>query len=432
MKELLTCSITIGALLLTGFVIFWLGFTQGWFEEAVEVMNEGRSESAQSDSLLEKEMAVGPSTIEAIQSHAGVIEATMYSATGEGVAIAFLQLTVESVISEKEAKRLGEAYVGYHDYYTKQWERDRDAPTVATQYVVEISYPEGEGVVFRSAQSQPHQILWDSAGIQTAPQVAPEDVRGDIQGEPQSSPQDAPLKGPPDQSHVTLTPTNTPRPTLIPDSPAAFAEAATLRAARATTESEPGPPLDAQVTEYTREYKDRRYEAIVRAVVDSHRVVEPNLEIDWPDEPYNPPYMEWNEGEYLPWLRTKLDIKKTYYGNLPQGYELLAPEFAVNQALEVDKEYIIYIGRLHVSDTEFPDRTDVRHYNEEQLNALGGPGGHALMGRTWIIEGGTAWRITRDYVLSDDARTGLVAAKDNGESLSVAALEAAINAGLGN
>ena len=275
----------------------------------------------------------------------------------------------------------------------------------------------------------------DSAGIQTPQQVAPASVPGDTQGEPQGSPQDAPLEGPPDQSHVTLAPTSTPRPTLIPDSPAAFAEAERLRANRyggAAGQSEPA--LDAQVTEYTREHLGNRYEAIVRATVESHRVVEPNLEIDWPDAPQNPPYYvdPRNDEEYLSWRRTRLNIKKTYHGNLPQGYELLAPEFAVNQALEEGKEYVIYIGRLHVPDTEFPDRTDVLHYNEEQLNALGGAGGHALLGRTWIIDGDTAWRITREYVLSDDARTGLAAAKANGESLSVTALESAINAGLGN
>ena len=273
----------------------------------------------------------------------------------------------------------------------------------------------------------------DGAGIQSPPQAAPSSVQEDGQSQPQRSPQDAPLKGPPDQSHVTLTPTLTPYPTLIPDSPAAFAEAERLRAAAgAVGESEPA--LDAQVTEYTREYKDRRYEAIVRAVVDRHRVVEPNLDIDWPDEPENPPYFvnPSNEDEYLSWRRTKLDIKKTYYGNLPQGYELLAPDFAVNQGLEEGKEYIIYIMRVYVPDTEFPDRTGVMHYNEEQLNALGGPGGIAALGRTWIIDGERAWRITKDYVLSDDTRTGLVAAKANGDSLSVTALETAINTGLGN
>ena len=161
MKELLTCSITVGGLLVVGFLIFWFGFTQGWFEEAVEVMYEGRSESPQSDSLLEKDMFVAPHSIEAIQSHVGVIEATGYSATGGSVAIAFLQLTVEPEISEKEAKRLGEAYVGYHDYYTKEWERDRGSPAVKTQYVVEISYPDGGETAFKSAQSQPHQLLWE-------------------------------------------------------------------------------------------------------------------------------------------------------------------------------------------------------------------------------------------------------------------------------
>ena len=266
---------------------------------------------------------------------------------------------------------------------------------------------------------------------QDGPQVLPPDVQEDPGNTSQGVPQVAPQVLPPD--HVgTLPPTNTPRPTLIPDLPAVATEAAMLRAEKAVGQSEPA--LDEQVATFTRESRDNRYEAIVRAVVESHRTVEPVVDIEWPETPATMPYFVDPSGEdaYFSDLRTKLDIKKTYYGNLPQGYELLAPEFALNQGLEKGKEYIIYIARVHASAMEFPDREDLFRLNEEQLNALGGAGGIALLGRTWIIDGDTAWRITRDYVLSDDPRTGLEAAKANGDSLSVTALESAINTGLGN
>ena len=274
----------------------------------------------------------------------------------------------------------------------------------------------------------------EPAGIRSAPQVAQPGTQEDLSDQTRGAPQDEPKELPPDISHITLSPTNTPRPTLIPDLPAVATEAARLRAGDGLIIGQSGPALDAQVTEYTRDNKDNRYEAIVRAVVASHRVVEPNLDITWPDAPENPPYFvsPWNEDEFLSWRRTKLDIKKTYYGDLPQGYELLAPDFALNQALEEGKEYILYVSRVFVSNTDFPDRPDLMHYNEKQLNALGGAGGIASFGHTWIIDGDNAWRITRDFVLSGETRSGLAAAKANGDSLSVTALEAAIKRGLGN
>ena len=198
----------------------------------------------------------------------------------------------------------------------------------------------------------------------------------------------------------------------------------------------PEPPLTAQVTQQASDFS-QGYPggAIVRAEITAHRVVEPNLDITWPEGLFSPPYFTKleNEDEYAAWRRSKLKINESYYNTLPQGYEIIAPEFAPNQALEVGKEYILYVVRTHLAEDELPDVKRIHRYNEEQLATLGGSGGLAWLDTNWVIDGDTAWRITEDYMF-----TGLTfapvlgAAKANGESLSLADLEAAIRAGVGN
>ena len=267
----------------------------------------------------------------------------------------------------------------------------------------------------------------DSAGI-----VAPP-----TQGVPQDAPQDPP-------PHVELgvvfdAPANTPWPTLVPEPPGAAEEFARNRAAfeaQAIAGQAPDPPSAAEVTQQASDFSQGYPNdgAIVRAEVTAHRVVEPNLDVTWPDRDFSPPYFFklGSDVEYAAWRRSKLKINESYYNTLPQGYELIAPEFAPNEALEVGKEYILYVVRYHVAEDELPDVNKIQRFNEEQLTALGGSGGLAWLDTNWVIDGDTAWRITRDYVTDLTFTPTLEAAKANGESLPLADLEAAIRAGVGN
>ena len=221
-------------------------------------------------------------------------------------------------------------------------------------------------------------------------------------------------------------PTFTPYPTLEPDPPGAAEEQPPVDRRAAT----PVLSLEDEVTQFTRERKDTRYNAIIRAEVTAHRLVEPNLDITWPDEIGNPPYYEELNGDgYASWRRSKLDITATYYGSLPQGYELLAPSFFPNDALDIGNEYILFITQAYVSEDEFPGRGK-HHLNEEQLTAFGGKAGYVLSSHAWIIDGDTAWKLPLEHIGGADT-PDLPVAKATGDSLSVTDLVSAINTGLG-
>lgn len=259
--------------------------------------------------------------------------------------------------------------------------------------------------------------LTESAGIQNVPQEDPT--------------QEAPTSEPILPTIPTFIPTYTPRPTLPPNPPASATEQAMHDARQAAAAGQSATSLASEVTEFTRYNVGARYEAIVRAKVTAHRIVEPNSTIEWPDRIGNPPYFDKLENEELAaWRRSKLQINETYLGDLPQGYELLAPEFGANQAVDVGKEYIIYIGRYFVAEGEFPDRVALQHYNVEQLSALGGPGGLASLDQTWIIDGDTAWLLPRDHIVSTEYASGLNAGQAAGDSLPLSELVSAIKAGL--
>ena len=226
-------------------------------------------------------------------------------------------------------------------------------------------------------------------------------------------------------------PTNTPFPTLSPDptpDPKAVAEHNKREAARQAA------VLSAadQTTKFAREKLGRQYDVIVKATVQSHRLVQPNTDITWPDDSFSPPYFLDENGDYMPWRRSRLSITTTYQGSLPQGYEIVSMSIAPNRALDVGQEYILFIQAGYVAEDEYTDRPSKHHYNAEQLEAFGGRAGHARLEHAWAIDGDTAWRLPGDHFLSRTSSSGLAAAKAAGESLSVTDLVAAINKGLGN
>ena len=158
--------------------------------------------------------------------------------------------------------------------------------------------------------------------------------------------------------------------------------------------------------------------------------MEPNTSITWPNRLGNPPYYEDLNGEYASWRRTKLDIKQTYYGRLSQGYELLSPSFAPNEALDAGKEYILFVIMAYTGENDTGGLGSIQRYNEEQLRTFGGSAGYFLADQAWIIEGDAAWRLPSDnfYVATDT--DDLAVGKARGETLKVADLVAAMKAGL--
>ncbi len=274
----------------------------------------------------------------------------------------------------------------------------------------------------------------DPAGLTASPTISPEDA-------PTVPTPDDDLTLPPgwptEEPFIAYVPTNTPWPTLAPEPPGVAEEEARHRATMAAIAQTPDPPLAAQVkqqaSDFSQGYPDDG--AIVRAEITAHRVVEPNLDITWPDRLFSPPYYTKleNEDEYAAWRRSELKINESYHNTLPQGYEIIAPEFAPNEALEVGNEYILYVVRYHVAKDELPEVNKIQRFNDEQLAALGGSGGLAWLDTNWVIDGDRAWRIAEDHMATAITFTPVLeAAKANGESLPLADLEAAIRAGVGN
>ena len=267
----------------------------------------------------------------------------------------------------------------------------------------------------------------ESAGIQSPPQEAP-------QPDPTVAPTTAePTQPPPPttdpDTEFWAVPTNTPWPTLIPEPPAVATEIA-QHELRAAGQSEPS--LAVQVQDFIRTNRGFIFDSIVRAEITEHRLVQPDLETDWPDRPGNPPFFHalGRTGELASWRRAKLKINETYLGALPQGYEILAPDFAPNQALEIGQEYILFIRQAFVAEGELPDKESVDRYNEAQLTAFGGRAGFQSLDHSWLIDGTTAWRLPRSHIMSLEATPGLTAGRNQGDSMTLSELIKAINAGL--
>ena len=206
-------------------------------------------------------------------------------------------------------------------------------------------------------------------------------------------------------------PTNTPFPTLSPDPPGVEEEIARHLAEERAARYAVGPSLAEQTTEFTRNDLGNKYDYIVRAEVKSHRVVPVNTDITWPDDSFSPPYLHDLDGDISPWRRSKLEVTTTYQGSVPEGYEIISPAFILNEALDVDQEYILFILAVITAEDDFPDQAVRPNYNAEQLEAIGGRGGMATSYHTWVIDGDTAWRLPIDHFISLDASSDLPAAK---------------------
>ena len=128
--------------------------------------------------------------------------------------------------------------------------------------------------------------------------------------------------------------------------------------------------------------------------------------------------------------RTTVDILKSYYGTLSDPYLMVEFNTLPNEDLEIGQEYIVFVLEAFVGEGEYPGDSSRVHYNQKQLDEIGGRGGIFLGRQLWIVDGDTAWRIPVEHIVEGPPGSDLAAAKDAGESLPVTELEAAIVAAL--
>ena len=225
---------------------------------------------------------------------------------------------------------------------------------------------------------------------------------------------------PTDYVKPTDSPQPTPWPTLEPDP--------TVDPSIVRAMGESGPSLVDQVTEYTRTQEGSNYEVIARFRVLSERTV-PIAEDAFEWDPENFPYMGTPDG-LIPWVRSKVEVVDLLHGDAPKQLELMAPEIAPSMSLEVNQEYILFIAAVVVGPEDTTDSNKTR-LSAERLEAFGGVGRVFDNDQAWVIEGSTAWRIPKAHFWDKSGEVShLMAAKAGGESLSVAGLISAINAGV--
>ena len=180
-------------------------------------------------------------------------------------------------------------------------------------------------------------------------------------------------------------------------------------------------PLTEQVTRFARE---ERYDVIAHIRAGASRNVTVPPDVEWPR----------NHGTFPALTRTLVTPVTTYYGTLPTGYELIVPQGITWAVLDDGQEYVLFISKIYASASTCSEGRDPgqRCLNQEQLDAVGGPGGLYIGQQAWIVDGDQTWRIPDDSIdppfpenldLTVEARSG-------GEGLPLTELERAIRSGL--
>ena len=93
-----------------------------------------------------------------------------------------------------------------------------------------------------------------------------------------------------------------------------------------------------------------------------------------------------------------------------------------NIALDLNKEYILFLRQQFGAIGDFDDHPSKVEYNATQLKAFGGKASHLMGHQVWIIDGTVARWVPLDHHQSEIAGDSLVAAREEGESMSVTQL----------
>ncbi len=198
---------------------------------------------------------------------------------------------------------------------------------------------------------------------------------------------------------------------------------ATVSAQAAPT---PTPALPQRVSEQLRAYADgSKYDAVARLRVLSNTDYRIQYEsVEWPDKhPLHPIFFDWR--------RSKMQVVETYHGTLPDQFDMVNDVYPENpnQSLETAQEYVLFVEKRWLLDTERPGDERRRHYNQEQLDALGGPGYVYNAYLTLIIDGSVARIVPLEHLHNGPENVPHVeAARQAGDSITLSDLETLIRA----
>ena len=95
-----------------------------------------------------------------------------------------------------------------------------------------------------------------------------------------------------------------------------------------------------------------------------------------------------------------------------------------NIALKLNTEYILFLRQQFGAIGDFDGHPSKVEYNAKQLKAFGGKASHLMGHQVWIIDGTVARWVPLDHHQSTVAADSLVAARDEGESMSITQLTA--------
>ena len=179
--------------------------------------------------------------------------------------------------------------------------------------------------------------------------------------------------------------------------------------------------LTEQVTQFAR---NELYDVVAHVRAGSNRNVKVPADVEWPD----------NQGTFSALTRTQVTPVTTYYGTLPEGYEIITPQGITWTVLDEGQEYVLFIVKSYASESKCSEgrAPGQRCLNQVQLEAVGGPGGLYIGSQAWIVDGNLAWRIPDNILppLPADLNLTVEARSSVRRSLPLSELETAIRTGL--
>ena len=227
--------------------------------------------------------------------------------------------------------------------------------------------------------------------------------------DPNATEQPTKTPKPPGYIKPTDLPTHTPFPTLPPNP---------IRPPRGASSEEQ--TISQKLVQFISENRST-FDGVARVKVVSHRTHVVPKNITWPD-PKDPPYLS-EDLAYRTYTRTKLKLVSTVQGTpFPATFEIAALSMWPNIALDRNKEYILFLRQQFGAIGDFDDHPSKVEYNTTQLTAFGGKASHLMGHQVWIIDGTTARWVPLDHHQSTVAADSLVAARAEGESMTVTQL----------
>ena len=178
-----------------------------------------------------------------------------------------------------------------------------------------------------------------------------------------------------------------------------------------------------ELTEAVQEMLDsRKYDAVAHVNVVSQTDIEVDPEGDWPSALHHRPVAK-------KWRRSNMEIVELFHGGLPDEFDVVNDFLHQypNQSLDVGQEYILFVTKRWLLEGELVDSRARRHYNPEQLAALGGEAYIYKATHAWIVDGDTARLVPHPHISKlGGGGTHLEAARLGTENLPVQLLKEVI------